>query len=197
MVSHAPPTIVPPTVLRPDWETIVWLASRRSKPLDLDACPAPSSLRRFCGTIKKLKPAWFWGPNEETVAVILTPKSPNRSCKFWVPNRKTRATGFEAKPEKTVRVVLRSNHSQTVDLGFEAQPRNLRSSSTRARCRPHTASPDLPIVRPPSTQPVRPSLVLCTRSPTPVTILVVAHHAAPSTYTPRDKQTRFSTWNKW
>jgi hypothetical protein len=36
------------------------------------------------------------------------------------------ATNFEAKPVKTVRVVLRPNHSQTVDLGFEAQPRNLR-----------------------------------------------------------------------
>jgi hypothetical protein len=29
---------------------------------------------------------------------------------------------------KTVRVVLRLNHSQTVDLNFEAQPRNLGSS---------------------------------------------------------------------
>jgi hypothetical protein len=40
---------------------------------------------------------------------------------------KTVATGFEAKPAKTVRVVLRPNHSQTIDLGFEAQPRNPRS----------------------------------------------------------------------
>jgi hypothetical protein len=39
---------------------------------------------------------------------------------------KTVAIGFEAKPVKTVRVVLRPNHSQTVDLGFEAQPRNSR-----------------------------------------------------------------------
>jgi hypothetical protein len=39
----------------------------------------------------------------------------------------TVATGFEAKPVKTVQVVLRSNHSQTVDLGFEPQPRNPRS----------------------------------------------------------------------
>jgi hypothetical protein len=39
---------------------------------------------------------------------------------------KTVATGFEAKPVKTVRVVLRSNHPQTIDLGFEAQPRNPR-----------------------------------------------------------------------
>jgi hypothetical protein len=40
--------------------------------------------------------------------------------------RETVAVGFEAKPVKTVRVVLRPNHSQTVDLGFEAQPRNPR-----------------------------------------------------------------------
>jgi hypothetical protein len=36
----------------------------------------------------------------------------------------TVATSFEAKLVKTVQVVLRLNHSQTVDLGFEAQPRN-------------------------------------------------------------------------
>jgi hypothetical protein len=34
------------------------------------------------------------------------------------------ATSFEVKLEKTVRVVLRPNHSQTIDLGFETQPRN-------------------------------------------------------------------------
>jgi hypothetical protein len=92
---------------------------------------------------------------------------------------------------KTVRVVLRPNHSQTVDLGFEAQPRNTHSSSPRARCRPHTAPPDLLIARPPSTQPVRPSPVLCIRSPTPAIILITACHAALATYTPRDKQTLF------
>jgi hypothetical protein len=39
---------------------------------------------------------------------------------------KTVAAGFGAKPLETIRVVLRPNHSQTVDLGFEAQPRNPR-----------------------------------------------------------------------
>jgi hypothetical protein len=39
---------------------------------------------------------------------------------------------------------------------------------------------------------VRPSPVLCTRSPTPATVLVAARHAAPVTCTSRDKQTRFS-----
>jgi hypothetical protein len=37
---------------------------------------------------------------------------------------KTVAAGFEAKPLETDRVVLRPIHSQIVDLGFKAQPRN-------------------------------------------------------------------------
>jgi hypothetical protein len=57
-------------------------------------------------------------------------------------------------------------------------------------------SPDLSTARPLSTRPVRPSPILCTRSPTPVTILVATRHAAPTTYTPRDKQTRFFERNK-
>jgi hypothetical protein len=64
----------------------------------------------------------------------------------------TVTTGFEAKPVKTVQVILRPNHSQTVDLGFEAQPRNPRSSSPRARCRLHMAPPDLLIARSLSTR---------------------------------------------
>jgi hypothetical protein len=101
----------------------------------------------------------------------------------------TVTTGFEAKPAKIIRVVLRPNHSQTVDLGFKAQPKNPCSSSPRAWCRSLMAPPDLSITRPPSTRPMRPSPVLCTRSPTPATILVAARHAAPATCTPQDKQT--------
>jgi hypothetical protein len=43
---------------------------------------------------------------------------------------------------------------------------------------------------------VRLSPVLCTRSPTPATVLIAARHAAPTTCTPREKQTWFSKWNK-
>jgi hypothetical protein len=114
------------------------------------------------------------------------------ATKFEAKPLETVATSFEAKLVKTVRVVLRPNHSQTVDLGFEAQPRNPRSYSPRAKCRLHTAPLDLLTAQPPSTRPVRPSPVLCTRSPTPATVLVAARHAAPATCTPRDKQTRFS-----
>jgi hypothetical protein len=97
---------------------------------------------------------------------------------------------------KIVQVALRPNHSQTDDLGFKDQPRNMRSSSPRARCRPHMVPPDLSIVRPPSTLPMRPSPVLCTRSPTPAMVLVTARHVTPATCTPRDKQTQFSKQNK-
>jgi hypothetical protein len=43
---------------------------------------------------------------------------------------------------------------------------------------------------------VRPSPILCTRPPTPATVLIAARHAAPATYAPWDKQTRFSERNK-
>jgi hypothetical protein len=165
-------------------------------------------------------PPWFWGSTKKSTAGFEAKLGETVVTSFKAKLEKTIATGFEAKPEKTfaagfeaktpetittnfeakpvktVRVVLRPNHSHTVDLGFKAQPRNPRSSSPRARCRPHTAPPDLSIAQPPSTWPVRPSPILCTRSSTPTTILVAARHAPPATCTPRDKQTRFSKWNK-
>jgi hypothetical protein len=119
----------PPPVLRSYWKTLARLTFRQSKPLDLDTCPTSSSSRQFCGTTDKPYSAWFWGQNKETIAVILWSKSPNRSYRFWGPNQ------------------------ETVDLGFEAIPRNPHSSLPCARYRPHTVSPDLSIVRPPSTQP--------------------------------------------
>jgi hypothetical protein len=79
-------------------------------------------------------------------------------------------------------VVLRSNHSQTVNLGFETQSRNLRSSSPCAWCRPHAVPRDISIARLPSTRPVQPSPILCTRSPTPAMILIAARHAAPANH---------------
>jgi hypothetical protein len=174
-----------------------------------------TSSHRFCAVTDKPKPACFLCPNQETVVMILRPKSPNRSCWvwgtkqktlyhlgfeaqlrnrhhwFWGQTEETVTTGFEIKPEKTVLVVLRPNHSQTIDPGFEAQPRNSRSLSLRACCTPHMAPPDLSIARPPSTRPVRPCSVISTRSPTPTTILVIARHVASATCTLRDKQTRF------
>jgi hypothetical protein len=59
MVPRAPPVVAPLPVFRLDWETLAKLASTPRKRLDLDACPALTSLCRFCGAIDKLKPAWF------------------------------------------------------------------------------------------------------------------------------------------
>jgi hypothetical protein len=90
--------------------------------------------------------------NQETLATGFDAKLEKAiATGFEAKLQKTVATGFEAKPEKTVPVVLRLNHRQTVNLGFEAQPRNPRSSSLRARCRLHTTPPDLSITRPSST----------------------------------------------
>jgi hypothetical protein len=60
-------------------------------------------------------PPWFRGSTKKS------------TTSFEAKPGETVATSFEAKPLETVRVVLRPNHSQTIDLGFEAQPRNPRS----------------------------------------------------------------------
>jgi hypothetical protein len=64
----------------------------------------------------------------ETVATNLNAKLEKTvAAGFEVKPLETVATGVEAKSVKTVRVVLRPNHSQTADLGFDAQPRNSHS----------------------------------------------------------------------
>jgi hypothetical protein len=99
-------------------------------PIDFVVEPTNCCLLDFETPTKK--PSWwFWGQNHQTVAVC-----------------------FEAQTRKPVPVVLTPNHWQTVDLHFETKPINLRSSSPSAWCRPHIASSDLLIVRPPSTRSV-------------------------------------------
>jgi hypothetical protein len=156
MVPHIPPVIASTSVLRPDWETLTWLAFSWSKSSDFDMCLTSTFLLCwFCGTTNKLKHTWFWGSNQEIVVVILRHKSLNHSYRFWDPKHEIRATDFEAKPGGTVPVILRSNHWQTVlvilrpnhlqivDLDFDAQLRNSHSLSLCARYKQHTVSPDL------------------------------------------------------
>jgi hypothetical protein len=82
----------------------------------------------------------FWGPNRKTLTTLILRLNQETDAidfeaklvkiiasGFEVKPLETVATGFEVKPVKTVRVVLRSNHLQTIDLGFKAQPRNSRS----------------------------------------------------------------------
>jgi hypothetical protein len=122
---------VSPPVLRPDWETLAWLTCRQSKPLDLDACPAPSSSSHwFCGATNKLSTLSF--------------ETQTKNLQWWFCglNHQTAAAGFEVQSGKPD------------GLGFEAQPRNPHSSSPSTRCMPYTASSDLSIVWPLSTWPV-------------------------------------------
>jgi hypothetical protein len=211
---------LPPSVLWRNRQTEACLVLRpkpRNRCDDFEAQITKPELLVLRHKPRNPPPHWFWGSTKkpttsfeaklgETVATSFEAKlkkivatgfegKPVKTvvAGFEAKPLETVATGFEAKPAKTVWVVLRPNYSQTIDLGFKAQPRNPCSSSPCARCRPHTAPS---IGRPPSTRLVRPSLVLSTRSPTPAMALITARHAAPATYTPRDKQTRFSELNK-
>jgi hypothetical protein len=91
--------------------------------------------------IDKSPPTWFWCANQQTIAVILMPKSPNHQPWFWGPN------------QETIAVALRPNHWQTIATDLEAKPENPHfSSPPRAWCGSHTTSTDLLIIRPPSTR---------------------------------------------
>jgi hypothetical protein len=72
-------------------------------------------------------PPWFLGSTKKPTTDFEVKPGETIVTSFEAKPAKTVAAGFEAKPLETVRVVLRPNHSQTVDLDFEAQPRNLRS----------------------------------------------------------------------
>jgi hypothetical protein len=96
-------------------------------------------------------PPWFWGSTKKPTTGFEAKLGETVATSFEAKLEKTNATGFEAQPVKTVaagfeakpletvvasfeakpvkrvRVVLRPNHSETVDLGFESQPWNSRS----------------------------------------------------------------------
>jgi hypothetical protein len=156
----------------------------------------------FEAKLKKTVATGFEAKPEKTIAAGFEAKPLEIvAAGFEAKPPETVTIAFEAKSVNTIRVILRPNHSQTViigletqtdkkpsqwfcgqtiDLDFEAQPRNPWSSSPCAWCRMCTTPPDLSIARPPGTRLMRPSPILCTRSPTPAMILVVAHHTAPA-----------------
>jgi hypothetical protein len=81
--------------------------------------------------VLRLKPgnpplSWFWGSTKKSTTGFEAKSGKTVATSFEAKLMKTVAAGFEAKPLETVQVVLRPNHSQTVDLDFEAQPRNSR-----------------------------------------------------------------------
>jgi hypothetical protein len=101
MMSHAPPAVAPMPVLMSDWEILVRLAFKRSKPPDLDTCPAPSSLRHFVVQLTNRNLLSFEAQTKKL------------SWWFWVSNHHTGAVGFEAQTEKPVPLVLRSNRRKS------------------------------------------------------------------------------------
>jgi hypothetical protein len=72
-------------------------------------------------------PPWFWGSTKKLTTGFEAKSGETVTTNFEAKLEKTVIAGFEAKPLETVQVVLRPNHSQTVDLSFVAQPRNPRS----------------------------------------------------------------------
>jgi hypothetical protein len=181
----------PPLVLRLDWEIVARLASRWSKPLDLDACLAPfSSPRRFCGAIAKPRNCHrnFVGQIAKPQLLVLSPNPRNPREWFWGQTTRIVATSFEVKPR------------ETVNLSFEAQRRNSRSSSPFEPCRPRTASPGISIVWPSSTQPVldhprssAPSLLLLPQS---LSLPSMPHMSPIHNETSKPRQVNYSSQMK-
>jgi hypothetical protein len=141
MMPRAPPTIAPPPILRQNWKTPAQLASRWSKPPDVNTCPhiifihwsilshKPINLLPVGFEAQTKKPSrLFWGPNHQTIDLAFGAQTKKPSRWFWDPNHQTNATGFGAKPENP---------------RFSPLP--------HVWCGSHKVSPDLPIVRPPST----------------------------------------------
>jgi hypothetical protein len=127
---------------------------------------------------------------------------------FCGPNHQPAAAGFEAQIGKPERVVLRPNHKNRSHWFWGQTGRNHRLWFWGLTKKPAllislctvqtTHSVTWPLNHSATEYPTCawPSPILCTKFPTSALILVAAHRTAPITYTSRDKQTCFSTWNK-
>jgi hypothetical protein len=93
--------VVHPSVLILDWETLPWLASTQSKPLNLDVCPTPfSSSIDFVAQLTNRSPLSF----------EIQTKKP--SCWFWDTNHQTVGVGLRLKLENPPTPVLRLNREK-------------------------------------------------------------------------------------
>jgi hypothetical protein len=111
-----------------NWEILARLSFIWSKPLDLDACPALTSLHQFCGTTDKPKVAWFCGPNQETIVMILRSKSLNRSCRFWCPNHEILHHLFWGQTGRNRHHRFCGQSGRNHPSGFEVKPLTKRPS---------------------------------------------------------------------
>jgi hypothetical protein len=112
-----------------------------------------SSPRDLCDDVFIL-PSVLWRNRQTIARLVLRLKPKKLSQWFWSSNHQTVAVGFETQTGKPGATDFEVKLGETIDLGFEAKPRNLRFSSPCAWCRPHTASSNLSIVWSPSTRPV-------------------------------------------
>jgi hypothetical protein len=103
-----------------NWETLAQLASRRSKPLDLNACLAPSSSSR-----------WFCGATETIAHLVLRPKPINRQGDFVGQITKLQLLILRPKSENSTTLVLRPNQETRT-------PHLLVHGIDRTRCHPNS-----------------------------------------------------------
>jgi hypothetical protein len=94
---------------------------------DFDAQITKSELPILRPKLENPPPPWFWGSNNKLTPDFEAKPGETVATSFEAKLEKTVTVGFEAKLLKIIQVVLRPNHSQSVDLGFKAQPRNPRS----------------------------------------------------------------------
>jgi hypothetical protein len=94
MMPRPPPIVAPSLVLRQNWETLAWLASWWSKPLDVYACPHTVLIR---SSVLRHKPTnllplgfeaqtkslsrWFWGTNHQTIDLSF--EAWNKKLPWW------------------------------------------------------------------------------------------------------------------
>jgi hypothetical protein len=116
--------------------------------------------------------------------LILRFKPRNRRCDFETQITKPELPVLRPKPKNLSTLVLKPNQeTRAPRLYVHGTDRTRRHLASRLS--DHRA-PDLCLT----------ILGHYTRSPTLAMILVAAHHVTPVTYTPKDKQTRFSTCTK-
>jgi hypothetical protein len=163
--------------------------------------------------VQTKKPSrWSWGPNYQTIPANFEAQTRKPEPQVLRPNQeKPSPLVLRPSQRKSSPPILRPNRrkpsqwfwGQTTNKPsqwFWGQTTNkpltlvlMLNQEMVQTAHDVTRPPDRPITEYPT---VRPSPVLCTRSPTPGTILVATRHAAPATCTPWDKQTWFSKRNK-
>jgi hypothetical protein len=108
--------------LKPGNPPSPWFWGSTKKPTaDFEAKPGETVITSFEAKLEKTVAAGFEAKPPETVTIGFDGPLKTVAAGFDAKPPETVTTGFEAKPVKTVQVVLRPNHSQTIAISFEAQ----------------------------------------------------------------------------